>query len=76
MATKAQQLREMNDGELEAKKQDLQKTMMTYRFQKALSQLEKPIIMREVRRDYARVLTIMKERQMSGATETETTPKS
>ena len=65
MALKATQIREMSDDELLAKKQELQKTMMTYRFQKALSQLDKPISLRTARRDYARVLTVMRERSLA-----------
>ena len=57
-------LREMSDDELFAKGQELESALMNLRFQKALSQLDKPIIMRATRRDYARVLTILRERSV------------
>jgi len=59
---KARQLRELSNAELETKLADLKEELFNLRFQHATGQLENPLRIREVKKDYARVKTIMTER--------------
>ena len=54
---KAQQLREQSVAELEKALSDLEEQL----FQKSTGQIENPIKIREVRKDIARVLTVLNE---------------
>ncbi|NOZ95813.1 MAG: 50S ribosomal protein L29 [Acidobacteria bacterium] len=58
---KAQQLREQSVEELERTLSDLEEQLFKLRFQKSTGQIENPIKIREVRRDIARVLTVLNE---------------
>lgn len=60
---KATKLREQSVEELEKVLRDLEEQLFKLRFQKSTGQIENPIKIREVRRDIARVLTVMNERQ-------------
>lgn len=60
---KASQIREMTREELEQKYRQLREEHFNLRFQAAAGQIEKPHLIRSVRRDIARVLTIIKEQQ-------------
>ncbi len=55
---------ELND-ELAALKQEL----FRLRFQHAVNQLENPLQLKQVRRDIARVKTILRERELQGVKE-------
>jgi len=55
---------ELND-ELAALKQEL----FRLRFQHAVNQLENPLQLKQVRRDIARVKTILRERELQGVNE-------
>ncbi len=59
---KAKQLREQSPEELEKTLRDLEEQLFKLRFQKSTGQIENPIKIREVRKDIARVLTILNER--------------
>ena len=61
---KANKYREMTDQELSAKLSDLKTEFFNLRFQKATGQLNNPLSIREVKRDIARVKTILKEREL------------
>jgi large subunit ribosomal protein L29 len=63
--TKARELRELTDEELRQKLVDLKDELFRLRFQLATGQLENPMRIREVRRDFARVKTILRERELS-----------
>jgi large subunit ribosomal protein L29 len=71
----AQELRELPDDELRQKLADGKEELFNLRFQVVTGQLDNPRRLREVRRDIARVLTVMKEREIAaelapvGATE-------
>ena len=54
-------MREMTDAELAAELEKMKKELFNLRFQHVTGQLENPVRMREVRRDIARVKTIMRE---------------
>ncbi len=58
---KAHELREMNLEEVAARLEELQEEGFNLRFQHASSQLASPIRLREVRREIARVNTVLKE---------------
>jgi len=60
---RAKQLREQSQDELRKTLSDLEEQLFKLRFQKSTGQIENPIKIREVRRDIARVLTIINERR-------------
>jgi len=59
---KAQQYREMSQDELESTLQDLQRHLFDLRAQAVTETLENSKAMRNVRRDIARVKTILREK--------------
>ena len=59
---KANELREMSVEELNVKLNDLKKDLFNLRFQNATNQLENPKKITEVRRDIARVKTVITEK--------------
>jgi len=63
----AQELRAKNSEELEGQLADLKKEQFNLRFQKASGQLEDTAQFRRVRRDIARIRTILHERRKSAA---------
>jgi len=54
----------MNPSELEAKLKDLKKDLFTLRMQHATNQLDNPVKISLVKKDIARVQTIMREKQL------------
>jgi large subunit ribosomal protein L29 len=60
---KASQLREQTAEELRDKERDLVEQLFALRLQKVTGQLEKPARVKQVRKDLARVLTVLRERQ-------------
>ena len=61
---KPSELRELTTIELEAKLGELKEELFNLRFQHATGQLENPMRIREVKKTYARIKTIMQERVM------------
>ena len=61
---KAKDLRLLSDGELIEKGRQLQEELFNLRFQHATGQLENVIRVPQVRRDIARVKTILKEKAL------------
>jgi large subunit ribosomal protein L29 len=59
---KAVELRDMDIESLQAKVKELDDQLFRMRIQKSMGQLEAPGKMRNVRRDLARVQTILKEK--------------
>ena len=57
---KAKELKDLTVDELKVKERDLYDQLFKLRFQAATAQLEKPATIRIVRRDLARVKTIIK----------------
>jgi large subunit ribosomal protein L29 len=55
----------MSDDELEKKQEDLSEELFRMRLQKATAQLDRPAKIREVRKDLARVKTVLSERRRS-----------
>ena len=64
---KAKDIRERSDDELRKTLSDLEEQLFKLRFQKSTGQIENPIKIREVRKDIARVLTVINERQAEGS---------
>jgi large subunit ribosomal protein L29 len=62
--TRVKDLRELNDQELRDRAAELQQALFKFRFQKVLGQLETPMQIRAARRDYARILTVLREREL------------
>ncbi len=59
---KANEIREMSVEELNVKLNDLKKDLFNLRFQNATNQLENPKRITEVRREIARVKTVITEK--------------
>jgi large subunit ribosomal protein L29 len=62
---KASQMREQTTEELQDRERELAEQLFALRLQKVTGQLEKPARVRQVRKDLARVLTLLRERQPS-----------
>ena len=58
---KPSELGALTMDELKKKEQDLRKELFNLRFQQATGEIENPLRMRVVKKDIARVLTIMTE---------------
>jgi large subunit ribosomal protein L29 len=59
---KPQELREMADAELASKARELGDELFHLRLRRATSQLANPMKVRQVRRDLARVKTVLRQR--------------
>jgi large subunit ribosomal protein L29 len=59
---KAVELRDMDGESLRAKEQELDDQLFRMRIQKSLGQLEAPGKIKDVRRDLARIKTILREK--------------
>ena len=57
-------MREMTDAELAAELEKMKKELFNLRFQHVTGQLENPLQMREVRKNIARVKTIMTDKEL------------
>jgi large subunit ribosomal protein L29 len=57
---KASELRELSVAELEVKLGELKQELFNLRFQHAVNQLENPMRMKAVKRDIARVKTVLR----------------
>lgn len=66
---KAEDVREMADGELEHRLGELKVEQFRLRFRRATQELENPRMLRAVRRDIARIKTILHERRTRADTE-------
>ena len=60
---KANEMREKSHDELNKALGDLEEQLFKLRFQKSTGQIENPQKIREVRKDIARVLTVLNERR-------------
>jgi large subunit ribosomal protein L29 len=59
---KAQELRELGAEELRDRERDLEEQLFRMRIQKAMGQLDAPLKYRTMRRDLARVKTVLKQK--------------
>ncbi|GJQ52322.1 MAG: 50S ribosomal protein L29 [Anaerolineaceae bacterium] len=70
-ATKSKELRNLQSGELETKIADAREELMKLRFQQVTGQLTDTDRLRIIKRDVARMLTILREQKASEVTEGE-----
>ncbi len=61
---KASDIRELNDVELGDKLKDLKADLFNLRFQHAINQLENPMRLHHVKKDIAKVKTVIREREI------------
>ncbi len=61
---KAEEIRAMTSEELGRKLDDLKEELFNLRFQMVTAQLDNPMRIRDVRRNIARVKTILREREL------------
>ena len=59
---KAKELRELTSQQLEAKLKELKEELFNLRFQLAINQLDNPHKITAVKKDIARVMTILQEK--------------
>ena len=59
---KVSELKELAVEELQRKEQDLRKELFNLRFQQATGEIENPMRIRMIRKNIARVLTVITER--------------
>lgn len=62
---RAAELRDLSDAELRGKLRELQEELFNLRFQLATGQIENVGRIRTVRRDIARLQTILRQRQLA-----------
>lgn len=61
---KINEIRNLNVGDLNLKLKDLKAELFNLRFQLAINQLENPMRIRAVKKEIARVNTIIREREL------------
>jgi large subunit ribosomal protein L29 len=65
--TKAREFRELNDVELEHRLSDAKEELFNLRFQNATGQLDSTARLAQVRKDVARIETLLREREIAAA---------
>lgn len=60
---KVSEIKEQTREELETKLTDVKKNLFNLRFQKASGQLDNPMKIRNLRKDIARIKTLLKEKE-------------
>ena len=66
MKMKASEVRKMSAKELETKLMDLKKDLFQLRLQHATNQLDNPVRIAQVKRDIARVQTVIRQQELAG----------
>ncbi|MBW7572574.1 50S ribosomal protein L29 [Caproiciproducens faecalis] len=64
---KASEVRELTTAELESKLKDLKAELFNLRFQLAINQLDNPMRISAVKKDIARVKTVLREIEIKGS---------
>ena len=64
---KATEIRELTVEELQAKLKTLKAELFNLRFQLAINQLDNPMRIKAVKKDIARVLTVIREQQLENS---------
>ncbi len=59
----AEEIRELTDGEIQDRLTETREELFRLRFRSATQQLENPMLIRSLRRDVSRMLTILRERE-------------
>ena len=60
---KAAEIRDLTDEEIRERISDSQEELFRLRFRSATQQLDNPLLIRQLRRDVARMKTILRERE-------------
>ncbi len=60
---RAKELRALSEDELQQKERALKKELFELRYQRKIGRVEKPSRFKQIRRDVARILTILNERK-------------
>jgi large subunit ribosomal protein L29 len=58
------EIRDMTDGEIQDRIEQLQEERFRLRFRSATQQLENPMLLRNLRRDISRMKTVLREREL------------
>ena len=61
----AEEIREWDDTEIRARLQELQEERFRLKFRTATMELESPTILKTIRRDIARLKTVLRERELA-----------
>ena len=64
---KASEIRELTPEELQTKLKTLKEELFNLRFQLAINQLENPTRIKAVKKDIARVLTVIREQELESS---------
>ena len=64
---KSKEIQELSDAEAQAKIRDLRQEMFNLRLQQQTARLERSSRLNEVRKDVARIKTVLRERQLKAA---------
>jgi large subunit ribosomal protein L29 len=64
---KVRELRDLGDAELLERVESLKEELFNLRFQLATGQLDNPMRIKQVRHEIARILTVLRERELEGA---------
>ena len=62
---KIEELRKLSNEELESKIKEAKEELFNLRFQQATGSLEKPVRLRDLRRNVAKMKTIIRERELN-----------
>lgn len=65
---KASEVRDMTTAELESKLKDLKEELFNLRFQLAINQLDNPMRIPAVKKDIARVKTVLRQGELNNST--------
>ncbi len=63
---RAEEMRTMAEDEILAKAEELKKNLFNLKIQAATGQLDNTALLRQTRKDLARVLTVIRERNLKG----------
>ncbi len=66
---KIREIRELSDAELRERVESLKEELFNLRFQLATAQLENPMRIKQVRHEIARILTVLRERELAAEAE-------
>ncbi len=64
---KATAIRDMNEDEIRHRVAELREDLFNLRFRNTMKQLDNPLKIRESRREMARLLTVLKEKERAAA---------
>jgi large subunit ribosomal protein L29 len=65
---KVEEIRDWDDNEIRARIEELQEERFRLRFRSATMELENPRLLQVIRRDIARMKTILRERELAAQT--------